>query len=156
MHPNIEKLHTALSARGYRGKIVMFDGSTRTSAEAAAAIGTTVAQIAKSIIFTLGNAGVLVVASGTNRVSTTKVNAILGAEVRRADADAVKRLTGYPIGGVPPLGHATEMTILIDEDLLEFDEVWGAGGTPNAVFPIAPGDLVRMTEGEVADIREER
>jgi prolyl-tRNA editing enzyme YbaK/EbsC (Cys-tRNA(Pro) deacylase) len=95
---------------------------------------------------------VLVIASGVNRVDEKKVRALLGQKIERADAEFVRAATGYAIGGVPPVGHATPPTVLIDCDLLRFTAVWAAGGTPNAVFRIAPADLVRITQARVADV----
>jgi prolyl-tRNA editing enzyme YbaK/EbsC (Cys-tRNA(Pro) deacylase) len=98
---------------------------------------------------------VLVVASGSNRVSVQKLQSLAGGPVRRADADLVKTATGFSIGGVPPVGLATDLRVLVDEDLLQYAEVWAAAGMPNAVFPIDPEQLVRITNGEVVDIRED-
>jgi prolyl-tRNA editing enzyme YbaK/EbsC (Cys-tRNA(Pro) deacylase) len=134
-------------------EVLEFETSTRTSQEAASAIGCTVAEIAKSLIFksTEGRA-VLVVASGINRVDEKKVQMLLGQRISRADADFVRDRTGYAIGGVPPVGHASTPVVLIDRDLQRFAYVWAAGGTPNAVFRIAPADLIRLTQGRVADV----
>jgi prolyl-tRNA editing enzyme YbaK/EbsC (Cys-tRNA(Pro) deacylase) len=130
-----------------------FDASTRTSQDAAAAIGCTVAEIAKSLIFKSAQGrAVLVIASGINRVDEQKVRALLGEKIGRADAEFVRDRTGYAIGGVPPVGHATPPIVLIDEDLQRFSAVWAAAGTPNAVFKITPPDLIRLTQGRVADI----
>lgn len=118
-------------------------------------MGATLGQIVKSLVFTAGGDPLLVIASGSNRVSTAKVGAIVGAAVERADAELVKRATGFSIGGVPPVAHARPLRILVDRDLLGYDEVWAAAGMPNAVFPIAPDELVRVTGGEPADVREE-
>src|SRR5574337_1448169 len=109
MHPNAQRVQAALAALGARGRVVELADSTRTSAEAAAAIGTGVAQIVKSLVFLAGAEPVLVMASGANRVSMRKLAQRLGGPVRRADADAVKRLTGFPIGGVPPVGHESPL-----------------------------------------------
>lgn len=155
MHPNVERVQGILQELGASGNTVEFSKSTRTSAEAAEAIGTTVGQIAKSVVFTQEDGGVLVIASGVNRVSEDKVARLLGDHVRRADAVAVRRLTGYPIGGVAPVGHATRLKILVDEDLAVHQEVWAAAGTPNAVFPTTPDELVRISGGELADVKEE-
>jgi prolyl-tRNA editing enzyme YbaK/EbsC (Cys-tRNA(Pro) deacylase) len=155
MHPNAERVQAALAAAGVPAEVVEFAESTRTAAEAAAAIGTSIAQIAKSLVFLAGDEPVLVIASGANRVSTAKLAALVGAPVRRADADAVRRASGYPVGGVPPLAHATPLRVLLDRDLLTFDAIWAAAGTPNAVFRIAPDELVRITGGALADVREE-
>ncbi len=134
-------------------QVLEFEASTRTSQEAAAAIGCTVAEIAKSLIFRSADGrAVLVIASGVNRVDEKKVRALLGQKIERADADFVREATGYAIGGVPPVGHATAPIVLIDDDLQRFAFVWAAAGTPNAVFRIVPADLIRLTQGQVADI----
>lgn len=155
MHPNAERVQTELKSLGAAGEVVELAASTRTSQEAAAAIGTTVAQIAKSLVFLTGETPVLVIASGVNRVSMEKLAAHLGSPAIRPDAETVKRLTGFPIGGVAPVGHVTRPRVLIDRDLLQYQEIWAAAGTPNAVFRTTPEELVRMTGGEVTDIREE-
>jgi prolyl-tRNA editing enzyme YbaK/EbsC (Cys-tRNA(Pro) deacylase) len=147
---------SALKVRAVLGpefQVQEFDASTRTSQDAAAAIGCTVAEIAKSLIFKSAQGrAVLVIASGINRVDEQKVRALLGEKIGRADAEFVRDRTGYAIGGVPPVGHATPPIVLIDEDLQRFSAVWAAAGTPNAVFKITPPDLIRLTQGRVADI----
>jgi prolyl-tRNA editing enzyme YbaK/EbsC (Cys-tRNA(Pro) deacylase) len=150
---------TALSALKLQGvlgpefQVLEFEASTRTSEEAAAAIGCTVAEIAKSLIFKAADGrSVLVIASGANRVDERKVRALLGQKIGRADADFVREATGYAIGGVPPIGHATAPVALIDSDLQRFSFVWAAAGTPNAVFRITPPDLIRLTDARVADV----
>jgi prolyl-tRNA editing enzyme YbaK/EbsC (Cys-tRNA(Pro) deacylase) len=141
------------AALGDGFEVVECEASTRTSQDAAAAIGCGVAEIAKSLVFrTAAGRPVLVIASGTNRVDGKKVRALLGEKIERADADFVREATGYAIGGVPPLAHATEPIVLIDRDLEAFETIWAAAGTPNAVFRITPADLVRLTRGQVADI----
>jgi prolyl-tRNA editing enzyme YbaK/EbsC (Cys-tRNA(Pro) deacylase) len=155
MHPNAQKVQDELKALGAGGDVVELAASTRTSQEAAAAIGTTVAQIAKSLVFLSGEAPVLVIASGVNRVSMDKLERILGGRAVRPDADTVKRLTGFPIGGVAPVGHAVRPRVLIDRDLLQYEEIWAAAGTPNAVFRTTPEELTRITEGELVDVRED-
>ena len=146
-----------LASRGYPNRVVEMPESTRTSAEAAAAIGCSVAQIAKSIIFrTEQNKSVfavMVVASGINRVDEKKVQALIGHPVRKADADFVRQQTGYAIGGVPPTGHDHPVKILIDEDLMQFGEIWAAAGSPRAVFQLTPAQLVEMTSGTIANTR---
>jgi prolyl-tRNA editing enzyme YbaK/EbsC (Cys-tRNA(Pro) deacylase) len=132
--------------------VVEFEASTKTSADAAAAIGCTVAQIAKSLVFRAGERPVLVVASGTNRVDEKKVSALLGEPIGRADADFVREKTGYAIGGVAPVGHAVPPAVLLDEDLRQYETIWAAAGTPNAVFRLAPADLERLTGARFADI----
>ena len=134
-------------------QVLEFEASTRTSQEASAAIGCTVAEIAKSLIFksAYGRA-VLVIASGANRVDEKKVEAVLGQRINRADADFVRDRTGYSIGGVPPVGHASRPIVLIDSNLERFPYVWAAAGTPNAVFRIAPAHLIRLTQGRDVDV----
>jgi prolyl-tRNA editing enzyme YbaK/EbsC (Cys-tRNA(Pro) deacylase) len=156
MHPNAERVQAELKARGADGEVVELAASTRTSQEAAAAIGTTVARIAKSLVFLAGDEPVLVIASGTNRVSLEKLGAHLGVPVARPGAETVKRLTGYPIGGVAPVGHAGPLRILIDQDLFQHEEIWAAAGTPHAVFRTTPEELARVTGGTVVDVREDR
>ena len=140
---------------GDRFEVLEFDAGTRTAADAAAAIGCEVAEIAKSLLFRARDSGrpVLVVASGVNRVDEKKVAALIGERIARADAEYVRENTGFAIGGVPPLGHAVAPLTLIDEDLLGFEAIWAAAGTPNAVFKLTPGELVELTGGRVAGVR---
>jgi len=142
------------AALGPAYQVLEFDASTRTAAEAAAAVGCTVAQIAKSLVFRAEPSGraVLVVASGVNRVDETKVGQAIGERIGRADAEFVRAKTGFAIGGVPPVGHAEPAPTLIDEALFAFDEIWAAAGTPNAVFRLTPNDLLRLTGGVRARI----
>jgi len=138
---------------GPQYEVVEFDERTATSAEAAAAVGCAVSQIAKSLVFrTRGGRPVLVVASGSNRVDERKVGAILGEKIERADAAFVRDKTGYAIGGVAPVGHAVAPDVLLDADLRPLDTIWAAAGTPNAVFRLAPADLERLTGGRFVDI----
>ena len=136
--------------------VLEFDASTRTAADAAAAIGCTVPQIAKSLIFRGKESGapVLVIASGGVRVDVSRVAELLGEGIGRADADFVREQTGFAIGGVPPVGHRNPPIILIDASLLAFDTIWAAAGTPNSVFELKPADLVPLTGGNVADVAE--
>jgi len=151
---------TAASARKVQAalgpdyQVLEFDAGTRTAAEAAAAIGCEVAEIAKSLIFRAEPSGraVLVIASGANRVDERKVGALVGEKIVRADADFVRDKTGFAIGGVPPLGHAEPLLTLIDESLGAFAEIWAAAGAPNAVFRLTPADLVRLTGGARAAV----
>ena len=145
--------HRVQAVLGPEFQVLEFEAGTRTSQDAAAAIGCEVAEIAKSLIFkSAGGAPVLVIACGDNRVDERKVRALLGERIGRADADFVLLHTGYAIGGVPPVGHATAPVVLIDQDLQRFAFVWAAAGTPNAVFKLTPADLVRLTRGQVADL----
>jgi prolyl-tRNA editing enzyme YbaK/EbsC (Cys-tRNA(Pro) deacylase) len=154
-HATALRVAQLLRDAGVAGDIVEFEQPTRTSAEAAAAIGCTVAEIAKSIVFRGAASGeaVIVVASGANRVSEAKVAARVGEALARADADFVRESTGYAIGGVAPLGHAKPVKLLLDEDLLRFEKVWAAGGTPFSVFPLTPQELRAITGAEWADVK---
>jgi prolyl-tRNA editing enzyme YbaK/EbsC (Cys-tRNA(Pro) deacylase) len=141
---------------GDRFEVLEFDTSTRTAADAAAAIGCTVGQIAKSLIFRAldSDRPVLAIASGSVRVDEARLAELLGESIGRADAAFVREHTGFAIGGVPPIGHRSDSVIFIDESLLTFDTIWAAGGTPNAVFRLTPGDLVQLTGGIVAAIAQ--
>lgn len=154
MRTSALKVQEALARLGRDFEVVEFDASTRTSADAAAAIGCTIAQIAKSLVFRAKPSGrpVLVMASGANRVNEKKVEAELGERLGKADAEYVRDKTGFVIGGVPPIGHATKPAAFIDRDLLQFAEIWAAAGTPHAVFRLTPGDLVEITGGKVIDL----
>jgi prolyl-tRNA editing enzyme YbaK/EbsC (Cys-tRNA(Pro) deacylase) len=149
---SIDRVRLALADLGLDATIREFDASTATALDAAAAIGTDVERIVKTLVFMAGDQPILVLVSGPNRVDTSKIGARVGARVVRANADQVRAATGFAIGGVAPLGLAAPMTTCIDRDLLQYPEVWAAAGTPNAVFSIAPARLVEITGGEVADI----
>ena len=142
------------AALGDAFEVLEFEESTRTAADAAAAIGCTVAQIAKSMIFraTTSDKPVLVITSGAVKVDINKVVSLLGESVSRASPEFVRENTGYAIGGVPPLAHRIQPIVLIDESLFELECLWAAAGTPNAVFRLLPDDLSRLTAGVVADI----
>jgi prolyl-tRNA editing enzyme YbaK/EbsC (Cys-tRNA(Pro) deacylase) len=142
------------AALGPEFEVLEFPESTRSAAEAAAAIGCTVAEIAKSLVFRAvqSDRPVLVVASGVNRVDERKLEALLGEKIGRADADFVRAKTGFAIGGVPPLGHAVPPFTWLDADLQQFTRIWAAAGTPNAVFALTPADLARLTGADYADI----
>ena len=161
MNPGLKasarRVQEALAAQGFAFEVREFPDSTRTSAEAAAAIDCSVAQIAKSLVFRGAQSGkaVLIVASGANRVDPAKAEALLGEAIKRADADFVREATGFAIGGVPPLGHDRPLVTLIDEDLLAFEEVWAAAGTPNAVFRLSPKDLGDLTGGRIGDLKQD-
>ncbi|HMM28683.1 MAG: YbaK/EbsC family protein [Chloroflexota bacterium] len=155
LNASAQKVQDALDARGYAHcRVVEMPDSTRTAAEAAAAIGCTVAQIAKSLVFRGAQTGapILVIASGTNRVDPQRLAALAGEPVEKPDADYVRQRTGFVIGGVPPLGHSEPLRTFIDRDLLAFEDIWAAAGTPRAVFHLTPGELVSMTGGEIATI----
>ena len=145
----------ALAAAGVTTTIVVFEQAVPTSAAAAAAVGCDVGQIAKSLVFRLRESGrpLLVIASGANRVDETKVGALTGEPIGRADADFVRTHTGFAIGGVAPLAHPAPITTLIDEDLSKWDAIWAAGGHPHTVFRLTPDELGRITGGRVAEVR---
>ena len=154
-HPTALRVAQLVRDAGHDAAVVEFDQPTRTSAEAAAAVGCEVAQIAKSVVFRAKASGtaVVVVASGVNRVSEAKVAAILGESLGRADADFVREATGFAIGGVAPLGHATATRVLLDEDLQRFATIWAAAGTPFSVFPLSPDALQRLTGAHWHDVK---
>jgi prolyl-tRNA editing enzyme YbaK/EbsC (Cys-tRNA(Pro) deacylase) len=152
-HPNVERVQAALAATGSTACVRELPDSTRTSAEAAEAIGVEVAQIAKSLVFLADGEAVMVVASGADRVDTAKLSATLGgARITRADADAVRAATGYPIGGVSPAGLGGSLPVMVDRALAGFGEVWAAAGTPHAVFPTTFDELLRMSGGRPVDV----
>ena len=139
---------------GDQYEVLEFEASTRTAADAAAAIGCEVAQIAKSLIFRARKSGrpVLVIVAGDQRADEKKVSAVLGEKIGRADADFAREQTGFAIGGIPPVGHRVPPVVFIDESLSRFDEIWAAAGTPNAVFRLRPDDLPGLTGGAVATV----
>ena len=151
--PAPDRVRQALTAAGIDTRIQEFPSSTRTAAEAAATVGTSVGQIVKSLVFLAGDLPVMALVSGINRLDTERLAALSGADIGKADADAVRQATGYSIGGVPPIGFPAAIQTFIDRDLLQYDVVWAAAGTPRHVFPIAPNDLVRITGGRVADLK---
>ncbi len=148
------KVQQALNAIGMQLEVVELPASTRTSQEAAQAIGCQVGQIAKSIVFqTLTtHRPVLVIASGPNRVNEKIIQELTGEAIGKADADFVRTRTGFVIGGVPPLGHIEQLETYIDRDLLQYSEIWAAAGTPHAVFRLTPSDLLRMAGGKVIQV----
>lgn len=156
-HPSALRVQSILTDNGIQTQVVEFEQSTHTSAEAAAAIGCSVAEIAKSILFRGRQSGapIMVVASGTNRVSEKKVAVLMGEKLERADADFVRTATGYVIGGVAPVGHAQPVRLVLDEDLQHFSQIWAAAGTPFAVFPLTPDDLSALTGAAWANVRQD-
>ncbi len=148
------KVQQALNSYGLQLEVVELPAPTRTSQEAAQAIGCQVGQIAKSIVFKTGTSRrpVLVIASGPNRVNEAVIAELIGETVGKADADFVRQRTGFVIGGVPPIGHAETIQIFIDQDLLRYAEIWAAAGTPQAVFQLTPNDLMQMTRGKVIQV----
>lgn len=154
MKPAAERVQEALAAHGLGLAVREFPASTRTAANAAAAIGCTVAQIAKSLIFraTSSDRPVLVVASGANRVDEKKLAALIGEGIGKADAGFVRARTGFAIGGVPPVGHLEPPIVVLDSGLFDLAEIWAPAGTPNAVFRLTPDQLQAITGGQVAAI----
>jgi prolyl-tRNA editing enzyme YbaK/EbsC (Cys-tRNA(Pro) deacylase) len=148
------RVQEVLAELGLDSRVVEFPSSTRTAQDAADTIGTTVGQIAKSLVFFAGQDPLLIIASGKNRVNEKKIKAHIGAKIKRADADKVRDATGYAIGGVPPVGHTNPLRTIVDEDLMAYSEIYAAAGTPHAVFRLTPEELVRITEGEVIDLKE--
>lgn len=156
MHPSAQKVAAAAAQAGLAIEIVEHEQTTRSAQEAAAAIGCAVGQIVKSLCFTVGDTAVLALVSGDNQLDLKKLARAMATspkQVRRADAAAVKTSTGFSIGGVPPLGHITPLPIFIDQDLLTYDNVWAAAGTPFAVFSVDPVALATATGGVVIDLR---
>ena len=155
-HPTALRAAQLLHDAGVDAAVVEFEQPTRTSAEAADAIGCSVAEIAKSVVFRGRGSGlaVVVVASGDNRVSEAKVSAKVGEALDRADADFVREATGYAIGGVAPIGHSRPVKLVLDQDLRRFRVVWAAAGTPHSVFALAPEQLQSLTQADWADIRQ--
>ena len=155
LSPSAQKVQDALSTLGLACQVIELSQTTRTAAEAAAALGCKVEQIAKSLVFKgkKNEKPILVIASGSNRVKEKAVGALIGEALEKADADFVREQTGFVIGGVPPVAHTTPLVTFIDEDLFQYEEIWAAAGTPHAVFRLTPLDLVTMTEGQVIRIK---
>ena len=154
IHPNVVRVMEAARERGLEITTKRFPEGTKTAADAAAAIGVSVGQIVKSLVFGVDTEIVMALVSGSNQLDEKKLAlAAGGAKCSRVDADAVRAATGYPIGGVPPLGLATQMRVFIDPDLLQYSEVWAAAGTWNDVFAINPTSLAQVCGGVVVDLR---
>ena len=154
LHPNTLRVIAAAREAGLEITTRRFPEGTKTAADAAAAIGVTVGQIVKSLVFGVDNEIVMALVSGSNQLDEKKLAAAAGgSKCSRVDADAVRAATGYPIGGVPPFGHTTQLRVFVDPDLLQYDGVWAAAGTWNDVFPIAPNDLVRASGGVVTSLK---
>jgi Cys-tRNA(Pro) deacylase len=152
-HPNVERVLDAARAAGLEVSVQRFPAGTRTADDAARAVGCHVAQIVKSLVFVADGRPVLALVSGANRLDPQRLAAVLDAgDARRADGDEAREATGYAIGGVPPLGHRTALPVIVDRDLLDQERVWAAAGLPDAVFSIAPDELVRASGGRVAEI----
>jgi len=152
----VDRVREALKEFGLATGIREFSASTRSSTEAAAAIGCSVAEIGKTIVFRArpSNRPVLVLASGVNRVDEKKLAAALGEAIAKADADFVRAETGFAIGGVAPIGHGRALAVFIDADLMGFPWIWAAAGSPNSVFCLSPVDLQRITGGRVIELKK--
>ena len=149
------KVQDILNRHGFVCQVVELPEITRTAKESAQAIGCRVEQIAKSLVFRGKNTHkpILVVASGSNRVNENRLSERVSEPVEMADADFIRDRTGFVIGGIPPIGHSERLETFIDEDLLEYDEIWAAAGNPHAVFKLTPSDLKKMTDGQVISVK---
>lgn len=153
MHANAQRVIEAAANAGITIEVVEYPDGTRTAQDAAAAVGGPVSAIVKSLVFLLDDEPVLALVAGHNRLDEAKLaTALAGTVVSRADADVVRTATGYPIGGVPPIGLATALPTVVDTALLDHERVWAAAGTPRHVFAVAPDDLVRAVGGGIADL----
>lgn len=154
LSPTAQKVQDALAARGFPYQVVESAQPTRTAAEAAKHVGCQVGQIVKSLVFRATQSGrpVLVITSGANQVNEWRIGALLKEPLEKAPAAFVREHTGFAIGGIPPLGHATPLETFIDQDLLKHQEIWAAAGTPNALFRLTPADLVTMSGGRVVKV----
>lgn len=150
-----QRVQDALRAQGFSSQVQELSSSTRTAKEAAESIGCEVAQIVKSLVFKTRQTQqpILVVASGVNRINEKLLGELIGEAIGKADADFVRQHTGFSIGGVAPIGHPEPLRIFIDEDLLLFETIWAAAGTPFSVFELTPAELQKMTGGTVAHVK---
>lgn len=151
-----QKVQNALNSFGPQFEVIEFTESTHTAQEAAARVNCRLGQIVKSVIFRgkVTNKGVLVLASGVNRVDEKKIGQYCGEAIGRADPDFVRTLTGFAIGGVPPVAHPQPIETYIDEDLFQYPFIWSAAGTPNAVFKLFPADLTTITQGKIMPVKQ--
>jgi prolyl-tRNA editing enzyme YbaK/EbsC (Cys-tRNA(Pro) deacylase) len=153
MHANAQRVADALRAGGAGGEVQEHETSARTAEEAAATIGVPVGAIVKSLVFAADGEPILILASGDHQVDTALIAAQVGAsKVKRADVDTVRAATGFPIGGVAPIGHPSPLRTVVDRHLAGFDVIWAAAGTPNSVFPTSYEELLRLTDGVACDV----
>lgn len=151
----VERFRDEALRLGLSLKILEFPEGTRTAAEAAEAVGSDIGQIVKSLVFMADGGAVLALTSGRNRVDPAALARLVGAaRVRKATPEEAREATGFAIGGTPPFGHTRPINVFVDRDLLDYEVVWAAAGTPKAIFAISPQDLLAATEGTAADIRE--
>jgi len=157
LSPSAQKIQNILRGLGPNYKVIEFIESTRTAQEAANRVGCQLGQIVKSLIFKgrSSNKGILVLTSGLNRVNENKISQYAEESIGRADPEFVRTMTGFAIGGVPPVGHAQPLETYIDEDLLQYTDVWAAAGTPNAVFQLPSSDLKKITGGKIVRVKPE-
>ena len=156
MHPNVDRVVAAAREAGLEIAVQRFPEGTRTAADAARAVGCEVGQIVKSLVFVADETPIVTLVSGANRVDLDRLAAAAGAgAVRKADGDEARAATGFPIGGVPPFGHTGAVAVLVDDDLMAHATLWAAAGLPDAVFAIAPDDLLRISGGRRADLAED-
>ena len=154
LHPNVVRVKEAATAAGLTIETRKFPEGTKTAQDAADAIGVGVGQIVKSLVFGVDDEIVMALVSGSNQLDEKKLAAAAGgAKCKRVDADAVRAATGFPIGGVPPFGHTSQLRVFVDPDLLKYDEVWAAAGTWNDNFGANPNDIVRVAGGVVTDLK---
>ena len=155
LSPSAQKVQDKLNSLGYEYTVVEHAGSTRTAQEAADRAGCELGQIVKSLIFKGidSNKPILVLTSGANRVDEKRISEYAGEPIGRADADFVRSVTGFAIGGVPPVGHSVSMETYVDEDFLQYPTIWAAAGTPNAIFELNTEDLSKMTDGKVVRVK---
>jgi prolyl-tRNA editing enzyme YbaK/EbsC (Cys-tRNA(Pro) deacylase) len=155
LNPSAQKIQNILRGFGFNYKVIEFTESTRTAQEAADRIGCQLGQIVKSLIFKgmSSNKGILVLTSGSNRVDENKISQYSGESIDRADPEFVRTVTGFAIGGVPPLGHAQLLDTYIDEDLFQYTDIWAAAGTPNAVFQLPSSELGKITNGRIVRVK---
>jgi prolyl-tRNA editing enzyme YbaK/EbsC (Cys-tRNA(Pro) deacylase) len=155
LSPSAQKIQDVLNSLGYNYTVVEHTESTRTAQEAADRAGCELGQIVKSLIFKGKESGkpILVLTSGVNRVNEKRISEYAGEHIGRADADFVRAVTGFAIGGVPPLGHLQNMETYLDEDFLQYQTIWAAAGTPNAIFELNTEDLQKMTGGKVVMVK---
>lgn len=155
LSPSAQKIQDLLNSLGYNYTVIEHAESTRTAQEAADRAGCELGQIVKSLIFRGKTSGksILVLTSGANRVDEKRISEYAGESISRADADFVRTVTGFAIGGVPPIGHNQKMETYLDEDFLQYQVIWAAAGTPNAIFELKTGDLQKMTGGKIVCVK---
>ena len=155
LSPSAQRIQNLLNSLGYNYTVIEHAESTRTAQEAADRAGCELGQIVKSLIFRGKTSGkpILVLTSGANRVDEKRISGYAGETISRADADFVRTVTGFAIGGVPPIGHAEKIETYLDEDFLSYKTIWAAAGTPNAIFELKTEDLQKMTSGKIAQVK---